>query len=166
MTLILILFILVLGISFICSLLEAVILSVTPAYVAVAVEKKRRSGLLLEHLIEKIDRPLSAILTLNSITHTAGSATIAYQVLQHYGDSVVSIASAILTISILIISEIIPKSIGASHWKTIAPYAAYVIQSMIFILFPFVFLSKKGIFDFLAQLEKPRCRVFGKNEET
>lgn len=123
--------------------MEAVILSVSPAYVAVAVEKKRRSGLLLEHLIEKIDRPLSAILTLNTISHTLGSATIAYQVQHLYGDSMVTVASVVLTFCVLIFSEILPKSIGASHWKALAPFTAYVVQTMIFILYPFVYMSER-----------------------
>lgn len=142
MTSILILALFVLGISFACSLLEAVILSVTPAYVAVLVENKKRSGVILEHLIERIDRPLSAILTLNTITHTAGSALIALQVQRQFGDELVTVASGLMTIGILFISEIIPKSIGANHWKTIAPMAGFIIQIMILILFPFVKISE------------------------
>jgi CBS domain containing-hemolysin-like protein len=124
-------------------MLEAVILSVSPAYVAVAVSQKKRSGLLLEHLIEKIDRPLSAILTLNTICNTMGSAAIAYQMQLLYGEYWVTVATVILTISILIFSEIIPKSLGAAHWKRLAPFAAYMIQAMIFLVYPFVYMSEK-----------------------
>lgn len=147
--------VLVLGISFLCSLLEAVILSITPAYVAVAVEQRRRSGVLLEHLIEKIDRPISAVLTMNTICNTMGSAGIAYLVQQTYGDSVVTAASAALAISILIFSEIIPKSIGANHWKTLAPFAAYFIQALILILYPFVILSEKMSRSLRSESESP-----------
>lgn len=143
MSLVLTLFFAVIGISFICSLLEAVILSINPAYVAVAVERKERSGLLLEHLIERIDRPISAILTMNTIVNTMGSAAIAYQVHDLYGDTSVTLVSAALTVTILIISEIIPKSIGATHWKSLAPFAAYVVQGLILLLYPFVFLSER-----------------------
>ncbi|MBX2988910.1 MAG: HlyC/CorC family transporter [Bdellovibrionaceae bacterium] len=143
MTLILLLAFFVLLISFTCSLLEAVILSISPAYVAVAVEQKRRSGPLLLHLTEQIDRPLSAVLTMNTICHTLGSAAIAYQVHSLYGDSMVTLASVLLTFCILIFSEIIPKSLGASHWKTLAPAAAYMAQTLILMLYPFVFLSEK-----------------------
>lgn len=143
MSLILLLLALVLGVSFTCSLLEAVILSINPAFVAVAVEQKKRSGALLEHLIEKLDRPLSAILTMNTIANTLGSAAIAYLVQREYGDSMVTLASVLLTIGILILGEIIPKSLGANHWKTLAPAAAYSAQFLILMLYPFVFLSEK-----------------------
>ncbi|MGZ3747428.1 MAG: DUF21 domain-containing protein, partial [Pseudobdellovibrionaceae bacterium] len=106
------LFCLTISISFICSLLEAVMLSVSPAYVAVAVQNKKRSGLLLQHLKENMDRPLSAILTLNTISHTLGSSAIAFKVQQLYGEDIVTLASFILTFAILILSEVLPKSIG------------------------------------------------------
>lgn len=143
MTLIIGLFVLVIFTSFLSSVLEAVILSVTPAYVAVAVEKNQRSGILLEHLIEKIDRPLSAILTMNTLCHTFGSAAIAYLVQLEFADTAVTLASTLLTLGILILGEIIPKSLGANHWKQLAPYAAYFIQSLIIVLYPFVVLSER-----------------------
>lgn len=143
MTLIAVLLFLVLIISFSCSLLEAVMLSINQAYVAVQVEKKRRSGILLEHLTEKIDRPISAILTMNTIANTLGSAAIAYLVQHELGDTWVTIASVFLTIAILIFAEIIPKSLGANHWKALAPLAAYAVQALIIVLYPFVFLSEK-----------------------
>lgn len=143
MTTLIVLFVLVLGISFLCSMLEAVMLSISPAYVAVAVEKKTRSGLLLEHLIDKIDRPISAILTMNTICNTMGSAAIAYRVQQLYGDYWVTAASAVLTLLILVFSEIIPKSIGANHWKFLAPFSAYAVQGLILLLYPFVFASER-----------------------
>lgn len=138
MTLILIVFVIVLGVSFLCSLLEAVFLSVTPAYVAVSVKNSRKSGLLLQHLKKNIDRPISAILTLNTVSHTAGSAAIGALVFEQYGDDYLTMTSVILTLGILILSEIIPKTIGASNWKVLAPFSAYTIQLMIFALYPFV----------------------------
>ncbi|MBX3040696.1 MAG: HlyC/CorC family transporter [Bdellovibrionaceae bacterium] len=143
MTFVIVLFLLVISISFICSMLEAVMLSISPAYVAVAVERKERSGLLLEHLIEKIERPISAILTMNTIVHTLGSAAIAYKVHDLYGDASVTFFSVILTILILIFAEIIPKSIGTAHWKALAPLAAYIVQGLVILLYPFVFLSER-----------------------
>lgn len=137
-----ILFFLVLGISFTCSLFEAIILSITPAFVAVAIKENRRSGPLMEHLIENVERPLSAILTLNTISHTLGSAAIAYQVQHEIGEAYVTAASFILTFMILIFSEILPKSLGANHWKTLAPISVYIIQAMIFALYPFVLISE------------------------
>ncbi|HEY8272248.1 MAG TPA: hemolysin family protein [Pseudobdellovibrionaceae bacterium] len=154
------LFCLTISISFICSLLEAVILSVSPAYVAVAVQNRKRSGLLLQHLKENLDRPLSAILTLNTISHTLGSSAIAYKVQQLYGEDLVTLSSFILTFGILIISEVLPKSIGAAHWKVIAPVAAYVIQTMIFVLYPLVSFSQ-----FVGKLvEKPDTQQVTREE--
>src|SRR5690606_3121025 len=89
-----------------------------------------------------IDRPISAILTLNTFSHTLGSAAIAYQVQNHYGQEVVTLTSFILTFLILILSEIIPKSIGAAHWKALVPFSAYAIQLMILILYPLVIMSE------------------------
>lgn len=137
------LFVFVILISFFCSLLEAVILSISPAYVAVGVKENRRSGKLLAHLTEKVDRPLSAILTFKTLTDTLGSAAIAYTVHQVYNETTLVVVSILLTVMILIFSEIIPKSLGAAHWKALAPLAAYSTQAVIFFFYPFVILSEK-----------------------
>jgi CBS domain containing-hemolysin-like protein len=142
MTAILVLFLITILTSFMCSLLEAVILSVTPAYVAVSVQEKARSGPLLEHLRGNLDRPLSAILTLNTIAQTLGSSAIAFKVQKLYGEEYVTYASFVLTFLVLILSEVLPKSIGANYWKTLAPFSAYIIQAMIFILYPLVSASE------------------------
>ncbi|KYG61472.1 Mg2+ and Co2+ transporter [Bdellovibrio bacteriovorus] len=142
MTIISILFFLTIGISFLCSLLEAVLLSSTSAYIGVLVKENKRSGKLLEHLKENLDRPISAILTLNTFSHTLGSAAIAYQVQVQYGEESVTLVSFVLTFLILILSEIIPKSIGAAHWKALVPFSAYAIQFMILLLYPLVIMSE------------------------
>lgn len=138
-----ILFVFVILISFFCSLLEAVLLSVSDAYVAVAIKQNSRSGKLLEHLIEKINRPLSAILSFKTLTDTLGSAAIAYQVHQVSNETTLVIVSVLLTIMILVFSEIIPKSIGSTHWKELAPFTAYCTQAIIFFFYPFVLASEK-----------------------
>jgi len=142
MTLIIALFIGTLCISFLCSLLEATLLTSTSAYIAVLVRENQKSAKLLEHLKENIDRPISAILTLNTLSHTMGSAAIAFQVQVHYGEEAVTASTFILTFMILIISEIVPKSIGAAHWKALIPFAAYTIQTMIIALYPLVVMSE------------------------
>lgn len=142
MTLIILLFFSTIGISFLCSMLEAVLLTSTPAYIGVLVKENRRSAKLLEHLKENLDRPISAILTLNTLSHTLGSAAIAFQIQVHYGQEAVTVASFVLTFLILVVSEIIPKSIGAAHWKALLPFAAYTIQLMIIMLYPLVILSE------------------------
>lgn len=134
--------IVIIAISFLCSLLEAVFLSITNSYVAMAVKENKKSGKLLEHLKENIDRPISAILTLNTISHTIGASVVGALVQKTYGDEFVTFASILLTIAILLFSEIMPKVIGATHWKALAPFTAYTIQVMIFALFPIVRLSE------------------------
>jgi CBS domain containing-hemolysin-like protein len=142
MTIIILLFISTLVVSFVCSLLEAVLLTSTSAYIAVLIKENKRSAKLLEHLKENLDRPISAILTLNTLSHTLGSAAIAYQVQVNYGEHATTLASFVLTFAILILSEIIPKSIGAAHWKALIPFTAYTIQLMIIILYPLVIMSE------------------------
>jgi CBS domain containing-hemolysin-like protein len=142
MSFVLILFAFVITISFLSSLIEGVFLSITPAYVALAVQQNRRSGHLLEHLKENIDRPISAILTMNTISNTLGSAVIGALIQSEYGNHAVTIASIVLTFSILVFSEILPKIIGATYWKSLAPFTAYTIQLIIFLLFPIVRLSE------------------------
>ncbi|KYG64443.1 CNNM domain-containing protein [Bdellovibrio bacteriovorus] len=142
MTLIIVLFFTTIGISFLCSMLEAVLLTSTSAYIGVLVKENRRSAKLLEHLKENLDRPISAILTLNTVSHTLGSAAIAYQIQVQYGEHAVTIASFVLTFLILVLSEIIPKSIGAAHWKALLPFSAYTIQLMIILLYPLVLMSE------------------------
>jgi CBS domain containing-hemolysin-like protein len=142
MSFVLILFAFVLAISFLSSLIEGVFLSITPAYVALSVQQNRRSGYLLEHLKENIDRPISAILTMNTISNTLGSAVIGAMIQEEYGNHAVTIASIVLTFSILVFCEILPKIIGATYWKSLAPFTAYSIQLIIFLLFPIVRLSE------------------------
>ncbi len=142
MVIILISFILVLTISFVCSLCEAVFLSISPAFVEVEADGKSKPGKLLKHLLDNSDRSISAILTLNTISHTLGSAWIAYQVHEEFGDTWVSIFAIFLTFMVLVFSEIIPKTIGKNHTKYLAPFTAYAIQSMIVMLWPLVKLSE------------------------
>jgi CBS domain containing-hemolysin-like protein len=86
MTLLIFFFLLATAVSFVCSLLESVILSVSPAYIAVAVKQGRRSGVILKELKDQVDRPLAAILTLNTVSHTIGAAGVGAQVQIVYGD--------------------------------------------------------------------------------
>ncbi len=125
-------------VSFMCSLMEAVILSVTPGFINTEVSNGKKYATILKKLKEEIDRSLAAILTLNTIAHTVGAAGVGSEVNKIYGDEVVALASGILTFVILIFSEIIPKTLGAGSWKKFAPLAAYSIRFMIWILYPIV----------------------------
>jgi CBS domain containing-hemolysin-like protein len=132
---------LAIGVSFLCSILEAILLSVSQSYIAMLENDDRSSGSLMRNLKDDIDRPLSAILTLNTFAHTVGAAGVGAQAQMVFGSGYVGITSAILTLLILFISEIIPKTLGATYWKTLAPVAARIIRVLIWILYPFVVIS-------------------------
>lgn len=140
MTSILLLVFITLTVSFIASLMEAVILSTNQSFVALVVDQKKPYGPLLERHLDKIGRPLSAILTINTLTNIVGSSMIAYRVQQIYGETFLALFSGILSLLVLIFCEVIPKSIGATHWKSLAPYGAYIIQAMIFLVYPAVWI--------------------------
>lgn len=132
-----------LGFSFLCSVAEAVLLSVTTAHVALLVQQEETSGALLRELKDDVNKPLAAILTLNTIAHTIGAAGAGAQAAVVFGSAYVGVASAILTLLILVFSEIIPKSLGAHYWRQLAPATAIVLKYLVVILYPFVKLSEK-----------------------
>lgn len=130
--------------SFLCSILEAVLLSITPSFIAAKVKENKKYAITLQKFKEEIDFPLAAILTINTFAHTVGAAGVGGQVQIIWGNEFVSIASAILTIIILIFSEIIPKTIGANYWKQMAPFTASILTIMIYSpLYPIIWLSKQ-----------------------
>jgi len=147
-------FLLALVVSFVCSLMEAVLLSISRGFVGVLVKKRQRSGRILRKLKRQIDTPLAAILTLNTIANTVGAAGVGAQTLKVYGNEWVALASAILTFAILVFSEIIPKTLGAVYWKTLSKPAAYFISFMIIITFPFV-LVLKGVSTVITRGKEP-----------
>lgn len=130
-----------LGFSFLCSIAEAVLLSVTVGYIAVLEKERKPSGKLLRAMKEDINKPLAAILTLNTIAHTVGAAGAGAQAAAVFGSAYLGIASAILTLLILIFSEIIPKTLGAHYWQKLAPATAYCLRGLVWLLFPFVRMS-------------------------
>lgn len=127
---------LALGVSFLCSLLEAGILSLPASQVEVLAQSGKKSGIKLKEMKNNIDRPLAAILTLNTIAHTIGAAGTGAQILKIFGNQWVALGSVIITVLILVLSEIIPKSLGAAHAKRLAPFTAVAIQGMIWITLP------------------------------
>jgi CBS domain containing-hemolysin-like protein len=129
-------------VSFICSLSEAVILSVSPAYVSLLEKEGRKSGLLLHSLHDNIDRPLAAILTLNTIANTFGSMLVSREIYELYGQAYLAIGSGVLTFIILFFSEIIPKTLGALYSKRLAPLVAYIVTVMVYMTYPIVALSR------------------------
>ncbi|WP_339897437.1 CNNM domain-containing protein [uncultured Gilvimarinus sp.] len=143
MTLLLLYIALALGVSFLCSIAEAVLLSVTPSYTALMAQEGRRSGNLLSKLSEDVERPLAAILTLNTIAHTIGAAGAGAQATIVFGSAYLGAFSAVLTLLILVLSEIIPKTLGAYYWRSLAPVTAFGLHYLIKLLYPFIVLSEK-----------------------
>ncbi len=133
--------ILALLVSFLCSIMEAVLLSTPHSYL---ITKQESGGAWVRKFISlksNIDKPISAILTLNTIAHTVGAAGVGAQAVKIYGEAWFGVISAILTFLILVFSEIIPKVIGARFWRELARFTVHTIQVMIFITYPFVLLS-------------------------
>lgn len=129
------------AISFLCSLLEAALLSLTPSFIANLKQEGSPRYESLRRLKDRIDQPLAAILTLNTIAHTGGAAGVGSQVTVLMGDGYLGIASAAMTMIILIFSEIIPKTLGARYWRSFAAYLPAILNPMILILRPFIWLS-------------------------
>ncbi|MFP4624441.1 MAG: hemolysin family protein [Gemmatimonadota bacterium] len=125
-----------LGISFICSILEAVLLSISHSYVAILEEQGHPAGPLLADMRRNIDEPIAAILTLNTISHTVGAAMAGAIALEVFGDRWIAVFSAVLTLLILIFSEIIPKTLGATWWQKLAPITAQGLRWMIVLMKP------------------------------
>ena len=142
MTGLIIYFLTALLISFLCSLLEAVLLSLSIAQVSVMEKEGLNSGLIMAELKQNINRPLAAILTVNTIANTIGAVGVGAKTQLIYGNEWVAIASGGLTLSILIFSEIIPKTIGAVYNKSLAAFAAVSIKILMFIAWPFVIISE------------------------
>ena len=141
MTLLVVYLLLAIGVSFLCSVLEAVLLSVTPGFVVTQVEKYPRRGQLLKGVRDDLDRSLSSILILNTFAHTMGAAGVGAQAVRLYGERWEGVIAFLLTLAILYLSEIIPKTLGATFWKQLSLPAAFIIALLVKILFPFVWLS-------------------------
>ncbi len=142
--------------SFLCSILEAVLLSITPTFINVKKREGKSYADTLETLKQDVDKPLIAILTLNTIAHTVGAILVGVQAkvayTEHYGsttrsvfgvpfteDLMVGVVSTVMTILILVASEIIPKTIGATYWKQLSNFTAKVLKGMV------AFLKYSGI---------------------
>jgi len=136
--LLIIFFVLSVGVSFICSILESVLLSVNMSYVAVLEKEKPTVGKLLKLHKENINKSIASILILNTIANTLGAAAVGAQASIIFGNDAVVYVSVILTFAILFLSEIIPKTIGAIYWKSLAPMAAHVIRLFIWLTYPII----------------------------
>ncbi len=140
MTLLVIYGLLAVAVSFVCSLLEACLLSLPRSYVELLQERGKRGAALLREMKDSIDRPLAAILTLNTVAHTVGAVGVGAQAANVFGSGAVGMASAVMTFLVLVVSEIIPKTLGAVHAKSLALPSAMVIRLMILLCFPLIIL--------------------------
>lgn len=129
-------------VSFLCSVLEAVLLSTPASFITMKETEGAKGSKLLKKLKNNIDRPISAILSLNTVAHTVGASGVGAEAVKVFGEEYFGIISFILTLLILVLSEIIPKTIGARYWRTLAVPSASVVQFMIFLTYPLVLLSE------------------------
>ena len=141
-------------VSFYCSLLESVFLSITPAYVQAYKSDHPKLGNKLLELKSEVDRPLAAILSLNTVAHTIGATAAGAQATIVFGSYWIGLFSVVLTLAILIFSEVIPKTLGAIHWRKMIGLVTMTLPVLIVITYPLVWISVQ-ISAFLRH-EKPR----------
>jgi len=146
------------GVSFVCSVLEAVLLSISPSYLAQLRQQGHPAAEQLTKLKADIDRPLASILTLNTIAHTIGAATAGAQAAVVFGSQWLGVFSGVLTLGILVLSEIVPKTIGATYWRQLSPMAATVLRWMVWALTPFVWFSEQITKRLARGHEAPKMR--------
>ena len=153
MTLLVAFFLISIIFSFLCSILEAVLLSITPAYVGIQEQENSSIADDLTRFKEDIDRPLAAILTLNTIAHTVGAIGVGSQATVIFGETDIQVMGLALiswealiaggmTLAILILSEVIPKTLGANNWEALTPFTVRTLRVMLFLLAPLVHLSQ------------------------
>lgn len=143
MTLLFIYLSIAIGISFLCSILEAVLLSITPSYVEQISTSKPKAGELLAKIKENLDESLSSILILNTFAHTMGAAGVGSQAAKVFGAQWETLIAVVLTLVILYFSEIIPKTIGATFWRRLAIPSGFIIIWLVRLVFPLVWLATR-----------------------
>ncbi|WP_300300226.1 CNNM domain-containing protein [uncultured Muribaculum sp.] len=131
-----------LALSFLCSVLEAVLLSTPMSFITMKENEGAKNAPRMREYKSSIDKPIAAILSLNTIAHTIGAAGVGAEAVKIFGEASFGIVSAILTLLILVLSEIIPKTIGASYWRKLAMPSVTIIHILVVITFPLVWLSE------------------------
>lgn len=143
MTLLITYLLIAIGVSFLCSILEAVLLSVTPGFVASQQNLRPRGAKVLQDVKGNLDESISSILILNTFAHTMGAAGVGAQAVAVFGTKWETLVAFLLTLAILYFSEIIPKTLGARYWKQLAIPSAEIIRWLVKALYPLVWLSAK-----------------------
>ncbi len=139
-----------LGVSFLCSIWEAAMLSTPVSHIELLVEQGSKAGLIMQSLRQNVEHPISAILTLNTIAHTVGAAGAGAEATAIFGSEFFGIISAVLTLLILVFSEIIPKTLGAVYAKPLTPFTAYSLRALLWVFKPAVFA-----FEFVTRSMRP-----------
>lgn len=158
--LMLIYFLLAVGVSFLCSILEAVLLSITASHIELVKEKDKPLGRLMERQKDNIDFSIAAILTLNTFAHTLGAAGVGAEAARLFGEDYMFVISFVLTILILVVSEIIPKTLGAFYWKELAGASTRMIRVLVVLTYPIVVVMNR-----ITALIAPGRRVLVTKEE-
>ena len=131
--------VLALGASFLCSILEAVLLSTSHGHIVALKDTHAKVSATWSNWKDDPERPLTAILTLNTIAHTVGALGVGSEVENNFeGEYVVAGSAAILTIAILLLSEILPKTIGALYWRRMTVSSYHVLKGLMWVLWPIV----------------------------
>ena len=151
--LIFIYFFIAIGVSFLCSILEAVLLSITVSHIEIVKQDNQNLGNEMQKQKKNIDFSIAAILTLNTFAHTLGAAGVGAEAAKIFGEEYMFYISAFLTILILVFSEIIPKTLGAYYWKSLSGFSTRVIKILIFITYPIIVVMNK-ITKFITPLKK------------
>lgn len=143
MTLLFVYLAIAIGVSFLCSILEAVLLSVTPSFVEKTQLDRPHTGGMLSKVKERLDESLSSILILNTFAHTMGAAGVGSQAIQVFGAKWETLIAVLLTLAILYFSEIIPKTLGATFWRQLAIPSAFIIAWLVRLVYPLVWISTR-----------------------
>jgi CBS domain containing-hemolysin-like protein len=143
MTLLFVYLAIAIGVSFLCSILEAVLLSVTPSFAEKTLSDRPRAGGMLSKVKGRLDESLSSILILNTFAHTMGAAGVGSQALQVFGAQWETLIAVLLTLAILYFSEIIPKTLGATFWRQLAIPSAFIIAWLVKLVYPLVWISTR-----------------------
>jgi len=131
------------GVSFLCSILEAVLLSTTASYIETLKSDRPRAGAVVNQVKERLDQSLAAILILNTFAHTMGAFGVGAQALKVFGPQWETLVAVLLTLAILYFSEIIPKTLGATFWRTLVIPAAFLILWLVKLVYPLVWISTR-----------------------
>ena len=143
MTLLFIYLAIAIGVSFLCSVLEAVLLSITPSFMEKTAVDRPRAGALLNKAKQQLDESLSSILILNTFAHTMGAAGVGSQAIQIFGAKWETLIAILLTLAILYFSEIIPKTLGATFWRKLALPSVFIILWLVKLVYPLVWISTR-----------------------